>query len=360
MVTVSCASDACLLVVNAGSSSVKFRLFALDTLETIKGGKYQNIGEPHSSHPTHEDAFRDLVLQLVDHKICAVVHRVAHGGADFFGPVHVTEDVLGKLEKLSCFAPLHQDHNINGIRICQSIWKDVPQFADFDTAFHVGHDPVFDAYALPASYRDKGLRKYGFHGLSYQYLSYEFYRQNPDFKSARIVFCHLGNGSSLCAVKDGKSIDTTMGLTALDGLPMGTRSGSIDPGLVLYLMQEEGLSVEKVSDLLYHKSGLLGLSGLSNDMKTLSDASTSDARFAVSYYCHKVAQNILMMAASLGGLDAVVFSGGIGENSLQVRERILSSLGFMPSFNVCVIPTNEEWSMAYNIKEYLNNEQASL
>ncbi|MDY0028453.1 MAG: hypothetical protein RBR86_00775 [Pseudobdellovibrionaceae bacterium] len=360
MVSATCPPDACLLVVNAGSSSVKYKLFLLDTLESIKGGKYQNIGEPDSAFLTHEDAFRDLILQLIDHKVCAVVHRVVHGGADYFGPVRVTDDVLHKLEDLSCFAPLHQEHNVNGIRICQSIWSDIPQFADFDTAFHFGHNPVFDAYALPASYRDKGLKKYGFHGLSYQYLCTEFYKIHPDKKSDRIVFCHLGNGSSLCAVKDGKSIDTTMGLTALDGLPMGTRSGSIDPGLVLYLMQNEGMSADKVSEVLYNESGLLGLSGISNDMKTLTSMPSAEAEFAIAYYCHKVVQHILMMSASLGGMDAVVFSGGIGENSLQVREYVLSSLGFMPSFTACVIPTNEEWSMAYNIKEYLKNEQATF
>ncbi len=344
-----------LLVINAGSSSVKYRVFDWDSLSPLDGDKIERIGESGSLCQTHRQAFEQLLEDTKKFNIKAAAHRVVHGGDFYDTPVLVTDEVMDDLRSLSVFAPLHQPHNLDAISVLRSLAPDMPQYADFDTAFHAGHDPVMDAYALPKDLRQRGLRKFGFHGLSYQSICSKLRGERPDLYSNKTVIAHLGNGASLCAVKNGRSIDTTMGLTALEGLPMGTRSGSVDPGLVLYLGMAMGKSFEELAKILYHKSGLLGLSNLSNDMKTLEENAehNSDAKFAIDVFVHKTSQHICQMMATLGGMDALVFTGGIGENSALVRQAVTQQLSFLPHFEVLVIPTNEELSIAENVRKLI-------
>lgn len=346
-----------LLVINAGSSSVKYRVFETDSLSVLAAGKITQIGEKNSDFVTHEQAFSYLLEQIKDFKIVAAAHRVVHGGEKYFSAVQVTLEALDYLRNLSSLAPLHQPHNLNAIEIVQKLRPNMPQYADFDTAFHAGHNSLFDVYALPEGLRAQGLRKYGFHGLSYESICSVLEKNHPDFFMGRVVIAHLGNGASLCAVRNGKSIDTTMGLTALEGLPMGTRCGSIDPGLVLHLGQSHGKSFNEISDILYQRSGLLGLSGLSNDVKTLQESPNPQAAFALDFFAHKTAQYIAMMTTSLGGMDGLVFTGGIGENATQVRESIVKRLAFLPAFKTLVIKTDEELTIARHVKDLMNNGQ---
>ena len=346
----------CLLVINAGSSSVKYKLCSLQGLSIVQSGKFQNIGEVGSDFSDHEAAFLKVIENCKSYPVRAIAHRVVHGGERYISAVEINDEVLEYLYELSPFAPLHQPHNLRAITICKKLWPTIPQFADFDTAFHHGHLSVMDTYALPHNLRDLGLKKFGFHGLSYQYLVTKVCSENLKRKNQKGIYAHLGSGSSLCAVENGLSIDTTMGLTALDGLPMGTRSGSVDPGLILYLIQSLKIEASEVEDILYHCSGLLGLSnGKTNDMKILLEQSDESSQFAVDFYCRKVAQYIAYLTVSLGGLDYVVFSGGIGENAGQIRNRILSLLSFLPAFDSIIVPTNEEFSIASNVKDLIHD-----
>ena len=340
-----------LLVLNVGSSSVKYRLFDRDSLTECGGNKI--MGLKSHGNPTYEDAITRIINDVDKHDLAAVVHRVVHGGPNFSGAVSVTDNVLAELEKYSPFAPLHQSHNLAAIRIVQKLYPDIPQYACFDTAFHHGHDALFDTYALPATLRDQGLRRYGFHGLSYKWIAHVLRQDHPHLASGRVIIAHLGNGSSLCAMKNGKSIDTTMGLTALDGVPMGTRCGSIDPGLVLYLMKDMKLSPDEVENILYDKSGLLGLSGISNDVKTLLESDNPPAAFALNHFTLKVAQAIGALTVSLGGLDGIVFTGGIGENATKLRDSILKQVSHLGNIPHLVIKTNEEWIMAQEIQQVI-------
>ncbi len=344
-----------LLVINAGSSSVKYRLFDQDSLAPLGGSKFEKIGELGSSVETHRQAFEQILRDTKDFNIKAAAHRVVHGGNFFHAPALVTDEVMDDLQSLCVFAPLHQPHNLEAISILQSLSPDMPQYADFDTAFHAGHNPVVVSYALPKDLRQRGLRRFGFHGLSYQSICSKLRNEHPHLIEKKIVIAHLGNGASLCAVKNLCSIDTTMGLTALEGLPMGTRSGSVDPGLVLYLGMAMGKSFDDLSEILYHKSGLLGLSNLSNDMKTIEThaAQNPDAKFAIDVFVHKTSQHICEMMCSLEGMDALVFTGGIGENSELVRQSVTKKLGFLPRFEVLVMSTNEELSIAENVKKIM-------
>jgi acetate kinase len=350
-----------ILVVNAGSSSVKFSLFENDTnLKLLSSGKVAGIGgtavftagEIKRALPaamTHEDALRYILdwIELQKQGSPALaVHRVVHGGTLFKNPLRVTANIMTQLRRLNSLAPLHQPHNLAAIDILQKLKPDLPQIACFDTAFHAGHDPLFNSYALPQTLTDQGIRRYGFHGLSYEWIVHVLRRDYPELVQGRVIAAHLGNGASLCALKDGISIDTTMGMTALDGLPMGTRCGSLDAGAVIYMMRELGLPPEKIEHLLYTESGLKGLSGLTNDVKTLLESNDAKARFAIDYFCLKTAQFMGMMAVSLGGIDGIVFTGGIGENAAPVREKILRHLAFLKPFAVHVIPANEERIMA--------------
>ena len=381
------------LVLNAGSSSLKFSVFRQATesveLQTILSGQIAGIGSmatfeakdanrrvlaQHSWNETDSNS-RDTLLQylldwigttLVDDQIVAAGHRVVHGGRFLGRPMQVTPELLNDLEQLVPLAPLHQPHNLAPMHILARNHPELDQVACFDTAFHSTQPWRAKAYALPRELSDEGLCKYGFHGLSYEYVTKQLLATRPELAKAHIVICHLGNGSSLCAVKEGRSMDTTMGFTALDGVPMGTRSGSIDPGVLLYLMHEKKMDVDAIEDLLYRRSGLLGVSGLSNDMKVLQESTELHAKQAVELFCFRVAKEVGAMAASMGGLDALVFTAGIGENSPEIRAAVAERLEWLgvkvdPTANakkaydisgagakvpVFIVPTNEEKMIA--------------
>lgn len=356
------------LILNAGSSSVKFSVFGAEKgLPLIAAGKVKDIGEaPFLCVPgatrelppesTHESALR-AILDWVEtneqgHKIAAAGHRVVHGGMEFTKAALIDDAMIDRLRALIPLAPLHQPHNLAAVDILKKLMPDLPQVAAFDTAFHASHDPLFSTYALPADIADKGVRRYGFHGLSYAWIAHVLKRDYPDLAKGCVIAAHLGNGASLCALRNGQSIDTTMGMTALEGLPMGTRCGSIDPGAVIYMLRDLGLSPDEAEHIFYNDSGLKGLSGLSNDVKTLLESSDTRAAFALDYFALKTAQYMAMMAVSMGGADAIVFTGGIGENAASVRKAILDRLtpvlGTLPAH---VIPANEERIIAMQTYE---------
>ncbi|HAZ61650.1 MAG TPA: acetate kinase [Gammaproteobacteria bacterium] len=357
---------ATLLVINAGSSSVKFSLYAKDGLAELAEGQVERIGlEPRFQARTQagREERRDLpattrqpeafgvILDWLDQsdldcQIAAVAHRVVHGGTRFHAPVCVTPDIHAELAALSPLAPLHQPHNLSLLAAASAALPDVPQIACFDTAFHADHAPLFQQFAIPEAWTARGVRRYGFHGLSYEWIAERLREDYPALHAGRVVVAHLGNGSSLCALAGGRSIDTTMGMTALDGLPMGTRSGAIDPGALLYLQEEHGLSAADLRRLLYHESGLLGLSGESSDMRCLLASDSPRAAFAIDYYALAVAKYTLHMAVSLGGLDALVFTAGIGTHASEVRRRVCERLAPLIQPTVLVIPTDEERMMA--------------
>lgn len=357
-----------LLTINTGSSSVKFQVFSsTPELSLLARGKVSNLGTkplfsainekltvqspPKTLDPEYdqEQAIRlimDWIYQQNDWDIKAVAHRVVHGGELFTESTLITPSIINQLKQFNSLAPLHQPHNLAAIEIIQQFHPELPQIACFDTAFHAHHSSLFTTYALPKSLRDRGIRRYGFHGLSFEWIAHSLKKDYSSLAKGRIIAAHLGNGASLCAMQNGVSIDTTMGLTALDGLPMGTRCGSLDPGAIIYMLRHLGLSLEEVEKILYDDSGLLGLSGLTNDVKELQNSEDPNAHFALDYFCLKGAQYIGMMAIALGGVDGIVFTGGIGENSELVRTNILSRIQCLQPFSVLVIPANEEKMMA--------------
>lgn len=364
-----------LLVLNTGSSSLKFEAQRYDTFERLAWGQVSGIGTdarfsarlagvdaaiatPVAS--SDHDAALAAVLDFIDRhdddwRLRAIAHRVVHGGLAFVEPVVVTPAVLEELGKLVPLAPLHQPHNLAGIAASARLAGNAPDIACFDTAFHARHDPLFQRFAVPAELYERGVRRYGFHGLSYEWIARVLRQTRPDLAGARVVVAHLGNGASLCALKGGESVDTTMGMTALDGLPMGTRSGAIDPGAVTYLLRELGWDAARVERTLYEESGLKGLSGLSNDVRTLVASDAPGARFALDYFALKVAQYVATMAVSIGGIDAIVFTGGIGENAASVREAILARLRFLGDVEALVIPANEERMMALHARRLVES-----
>ncbi|UVC07909.1 acetate/propionate family kinase [Rhizobium sp. TH2] len=364
-----------LLVLDTGSSVLKFQVFASDNLTVLMRGKVSGIGTRaalEASVEGSDEVIKDIlassghdaallaVLNLIDRhddgwKIMAVVHRVVHGGQQFVEPVIVTPAILSKLEALIPLAPLHQPYNLAGIEASHELAVHAADIACFDTAFHAQQDPLFTTFAIEAELRDKGVRKYGSHGISYEWISSVLAKDHPRLASGRVVAAHLGNGASLCAIRDGRSVDTTMGMTALDGLPMGTRSGAIDPGAVTFMLRELGMGAIDVEDMLYERSGLKGLSGISGDVETLLASSDPRAAFALDYFALKVAQYAAMMATSMGGIDALVFTGGIGENAAPVREAIIKRLAFLGGFKTIVIPSNEELMMALHARELLRS-----
>ncbi len=367
-------------MLNAGSSSIKFRLYALGgALPFLLGGKVTDIGgapvfqvheEEHSRddiHPlpvgtTHADALEHILEWLEARRdrwqLAAAAHRVVHGGTRYTRATRLDDAALAYLDTLCPLAPLHQPHNLAAVHALWSNHPDLPQFACFDTAFHAQHDPLFSCFALPQSLREQGIRRYGFHGLSYQWIAHCLARDYPTLAQGKVVVAHLGNGSSLCALQAGASIDTTMGMSTLDGLPMGTRCGALDAGAVLYMAQALQLTPARISDILYEESGLKGLSGISNDVKTLLADGGADAQFALDYYALRTAQHIASMAVSLGGMDALVFTGGIGEHAKPVRAAILARLAFLPAFPSLVIAANEERAMAQEVIALWNKESA--
>ncbi|MCA1404060.1 acetate kinase [Ensifer sp. IC3342] len=389
-----------LLVVNAGSSSLKFQVFGIAGMDLTRQirGKIDGIGTRPRLQATAADgaglidqtydakAVRDLpaaiaearrwLLTLEGFELRAVGHRVVHGGPDYTRPVLIDAAVLDRLASYQDLAPLHQPNNLAPIRLAMAINPDVPQVACFDTAFHRGHAEHTDCYALPRSFYDEGVRRYGFHGLSYEYIAERLREVAP--QAARVIVAHLGSGASMCALRDGRSIETTMGFTALDGLPMGTRPGQLDPGVVLYLIMQKGMSAQKVSDLLYHDAGLKGLSGLSSDMRELLASADPNAALAVAHVVYRCVLNIGMLAAALGGVDALVFTAGVGENSPPIRARIVEGLGWLgaeldPAVNEAgaalistaksrialhVIPTDEELMIARHTLELIDTHAA--
>jgi acetate kinase len=360
-----------LLTLNAGSSSVKFRLFELSPdLPYLLGGKISGIGgnpnfqvhwqedsrgETHAL-PPHDDIDAAMAYVLdwlrdngVKWRVRACAHRIVHGGHDYDRAVELDPKIMDYLHGLEMLAPLHQPHNLAAVT---ALWRrdpDLRQFACFDTAFHAHLGPLATEMALPARLRQQGVRRYGFHGLSYTWIAHRLKCDYPKLAKGRVVAAHLGNGASVCAILDGKSVDTSMGLTALDGLPMGTRCGALDPGAVLYIQRALGYSAEDLELMLYDESGLLGLSGVSNDVKTLLASDHPRAAFALDYFALKTAQQIAAMMVSLGGIDGLIFTGGIGENAEQVIAKIITHLDYLPSFDIHIIPANEERAMAMEI-----------
>jgi acetate kinase len=296
----------------------------------------------------------------------AVGHRVVHGGPDFDRPVVIDAQILDKLERYASLAPLHQPHNLAAIRSILARSPHLPQVACFDTAFHRSHSAIADRYAIPERFYAEGVRRYGFHGLSYEYVASRLLDVAPEIASKRVIVAHLGSGASMCALASGRSIESTMGFTALDGLPMGTRPGQLDPGVVLYLIGEKGMSAAAVQDLCYRECGLKALSGISNDVRELETSTDPRAELALEYFCHRVGLYSGMLAAALEGADAFVFTAGIGENSAGVRARIVAKLAWLgavldPAANAAhapmisrrdsrlplyVVPTDEELMIA--------------
>ncbi|MEM8695874.1 MAG: acetate/propionate family kinase [Pseudomonadota bacterium] len=348
------------LVLNAGSSSVKFALYSAEAVEgpPMLAGQIERIGDApllavggqSRAFGQSEDDHAALIGALLDNldslapermRIVAAGHRVVHGGARFDAPVRLDDAVIAELAALIPLAPQHQPHNLAGIAAVASIHPDIPQIAAFDTAFHRTQSAIAERYALPRAYAEDGVLAYGFHGLSYASIAPRLPGLvGPDAR--RIVVAHLGHGCSMAALRDGESVATTMGFTALEGLPMGTRSGSIDPGLILHLLGERGMDIDAVHRLLYKESGLLGLSGISSDMRDLLASDAPEARFAVDYFVDRCARAVGSLAVSLGGLDALVFTGGIGENAPEIRDAVAARLAWLDIPPPLAVATQEE------------------
>lgn len=334
-----------ILVFNAGSSSLKFSLFPADLSAPWLHGQIEGLaseptlrahtpqGEVVLQHAwpvgqplSHDEALSHLMAALGPflrgHTLCAVGHRVVHGGARFGEPTVLTAEVLAELDHLVHLAPLHQPHNLSPVRALQRVAPQLTQVACFDTAFHATCSDVVQRFALPRELHDAGVRRYGFHGLSYEYIARQLPGVDPQAAAGRVVVMHLGNGASLCGLSGARSVATSMGFTALDGLMMGTRCGSLDAGVLLWLMDERGMGARQIEHLLYAESGLLGVSGLSGDMRTLLASERVEARQAVELYVHRITRELGSVAAVLGGLDAIVFTAGIGERAAVIREAV--------------------------------------
>jgi acetate kinase len=385
-----------MLVLNTGSSSIKFQLFTMATgqperrlkglLDGIGTGPHLKVMDPDGRVVVDRDlgdraadigsgvrhVLEFLAGDVADGDLAAVGHRVVHGGRRFQAATLIDRQVLADLEALGPLAPLHQPGSIAPIRTIMETRPSLPQVACFDTVFHRGHSDLVDRFAIPAELDAEGIRRYGFHGLSYAFIAEQLRRLDPELAEGRIVVAHLGSGASLCAIENGRSIETTMGFTALDGLPMGTRPGRLDAGVLLYLMQQ-GWEAKRIERLLYHECGLLGLSGISNDVRVLEASSELRARFALDYFCHRIAQETALLATTLGGIDGMVFTAGIGERSPQVRSEVGRRLAWLgmdvdPDANeadaalistpgsrikVRVMPTDEEAMIARQTMEVL-------
>ena len=393
------------LVLNAGSSSLKFAMYASAgalAWQAVARGQIEGIGTTPqmivkaadgsllpvpalaSSVVDGRAALAFLVAWLNEAfagaRIVGVGHRVVHGGPGHSGPVVVTPAILDELRKLGPLAPLHQPYNLGAIDAVAQRLPGVPQVACFDTSFHRGQPAVAELVPLPAELRKGGLQRYGFHGLSYEYIASVLPDIAPAIASGRVIIAHLGSGASLCALRDRRSVDSSLGFTALDGLCMGTRPGALDPGVVLYLFQGLGMSAQEVETVLYKRSGLLGISGISNDMRDLLASDAASARLAIDYFVYRAAREIGAMAAVLGGLDAIVFTAGIGEHSAEVRQRICEASAWLglqldraanDAHATCIsapgskvsawmIPTNEELMIARHTGRLLDLVGANL
>lgn len=390
-----------ILALNAGSSSLKFALYDVDELACLCRGAVGAIGEKDApthfsakgeaasrlsagSGPAHdadhETAARWLIAALAerlpDFELAAVGHRVVHGGAEFDRPVRVTPEILQRLAAFTPLAPSHQPHNLAPIRSLLEARPELPQVACFDTAFHRSQPRLAQLFPLPRSFAERGVLRYGFHGLSYQFIAEELRRQGVARAQGRVIVAHLGHGASLCAMCGLESVATTMGFTALDGLMMGTRCGSIDPGLLLHLILQEGMSAQAVHGLLYEDSGLLGVSGISDDVRVLEASEASEAAEALELFAYCAARETGSLASALNGLDVLVFTAGVGENSGRVRASICAYLGYLgvkidpvtnaqnasfisapdSAVEVLVIPTNEELVIAAAVRRLWQTE----
>ena len=334
-----------ILTLNAGSSSLKYAVYLTAAEpELLQAGQVENIGPlarltvkgggatseiGPADHTVAVSAILAAIDPLLDgRQVAGVGHRIVHGGKAFGAPVRLTEDILAQLTALVPLAPLHQPQNLTAVQAAQAAFPDAVQIGCFDTGFHRGHPFVNDAFALPRKFYEQGVRRYGFHGLSYDYVTGVLERDWYDLAQGRVVVAHLGNGASMCAVRDGRSIGSTMGFSALDGLPMGTRCGQLDPGVILYLM-DQGMNRDEIARMLYRESGLKGLSDISHDMRTLLASDDPRAAQAIDYYVFRIRREMGAMAAVLGGLDGVVFTGGIGENAAPIRQRVIDGMGFL-------------------------------
>lgn len=385
------------LTLNTGSSSIKFALYSAENtshkISLLCQGEFEGI--PTTLHFSSHDAYGNLEDKMIEEKpnfetalsylfkwvnvtfpqltLSAAGHRIVHGGERYTESVIINQDVLSYLETLSPLVPLHQPHNLAGIRALQTLHPTLPQIACFDTSFHHTNPHLATLFALPYHFWKEGIRRFGFHGLSYRYIAEILPQLVGDKSMGRVIVAHLGHGASMCAIKELKSITSTMGLTALDGLPMGTRCGNLDPGVLLYLSSEKGYSTQELSDLLYKKSGLLGLSDVSSDMKELLQNKSPQAIEAINYFCYQVRLQLASLMAPLEGLDIIIFTGGIGENAWQIRQKVCEGLKWLnveldeelnSSFRpiaaaristaeskiaVWIIPTNEELVIAQDV-----------
>jgi acetate kinase len=342
-----------ILVVNAGSSSVKFQIFSIGNAGELKRlikGQMDGIGtrprlvassdnSPLVDRSFSPNEIRDVPAAIAataawlretqTFQLVAVGHRVVHGGPNYDRPVVVNHRIVKDLEEYVSLAPLHQPSNLAPIRSLLTSRPELMQVACFDTAFHRGHPAVADHYAIPERFYAEGVRRYGFHGLSYEYVAQRLFEIAPAIASGRVIVAHLGSGASMCGMVNGRSVESTMGFTALDGIPMGTRPGQIDAGVLLYLIMQKGMEPLEVQNLLYRQSGLKGISGISNDMRELESSADARAKLAVDYFVYRIGLNAGMLAAALGGLDAFVFTAGIGENSVAIRARIAEKLTWL-------------------------------
>ena len=388
------------LVLNAGSSSFKFGVYERPenaSLALLAYGQVEGIGtRPRLSAKDEaggtlidqdlgagvrdaNGAFDELAAWLRSHfdreALAAVGHRVVHGGPNYDRPVLVTPEIVGELRELSPLAPLHQPFNLAAIDAVFDRLPGLPQVACFDTAFHRGHSAVAELIPLPSDLRARGIQRYGFHGLSYEYIASVLPQAAPEIAAGRVLVAHLGSGASICALNGGRSVDSSLGFTGLDGLCMGSRPGTLDPGVVLYLFQELGLSASEVEEVLYRRSGLLGISGISNDMRALLGNDDPAARLAVDYFVYRAAKEIGALTAALGGLDGLVFTAGIGENSAEVRRRICEACSWLgvrldaeaneangprittgdSEVSAWAIPTNEELMIARHTAAQLDS-----
>ena len=390
------------LVLNAGSSSLKFSVFqrpagegwrleARGQIEGIGVSPRLSVKDSNGETLANQDvAVRDgreavdtlaawLKSKYGGSRVLGIGHRVVHGGSRFKAPTILSPPVLDHLRELIPLAPLHQPYNLAAIDAAIARLPDVPQVACFDTSFHRGQPAVAELIPLPRDLREAGLQRYGFHGLSYEYIASVLPQVAPKIANGRVIVAHLGSGASLCALKDGKSVDSTLGFTALDGLCMGTRPGALDPGVVLHLFQGLNLTAKEVETLLYKKSGLLGISGISNDMRDLLGRTEPDAQLAVDYFVYRAAKEIGALTAVLGGIDGLVFTAGIGENSPEIRRRICDASAWLgieldesanqnrgsqistanSKVSVWVIPTNEELMIARHTGSLLGLAKAA-
>lgn len=378
-----------IFTLNAGSSSVKFSIYAPSAEpELLLVGQVENMGSDaqlvlngspkvrRSLGPVDHSGALAAILkaaakELGSSRVAGVGHRIVHGGTDFTKPVRLDADVMSKLAKLNRLAPLHQPYNLQMVEAARSVFPHAIQVGCFDTAFHHGHPWVNDTFALPREFYNAGVRRYGFHGLSYDYITGTLAKDRPHLRSSKLVVAHLGNGASMCAIRDGRSVGSTMGFTALDGLPMGTRCGQLDPGVILFML-DEGRSPDEIAHILFKESGLKGLSGMTHDMRTLLASDAQEAHQAIDYYVFRIRRELGAMAAILGGLDTLVFCGGIGENAAEIRARVIAGMDFLGlSINaaanavnaeeisagpteILVIPTNEELIIARAVAQNLS------